>query len=208
MRFILIDDHPLMRDGIVHMLRAQWPQCEVTCAGDAPAGLKLARAGADLILLDLGLPGVQGVEALAAIREGCPAIPVVVLTASDNRHDIEACLRAGARAYVGKDAAPDALMQVLASVLAGDTVFPASPGKPGPDAESTGDGLTARQREILHLVCAGHSNKEIALRLAVSDGTVKTHVTAIFQALGVVSRTQAILVARRYGWVQAEAAEP
>ncbi len=199
MRLLLVDDHPLVRDGIAQMLATVWPQADIRCADNAETGLALARMGADLILLDLGLPGMAGAEALTTLRHQYPDIPVIVITASDNRNDLEACVRAGARAFVGKNATPQALVEVINRVMAGDTVFPSASSRAAPAHDVSN--LTTRQCEILQLVCAGHPTKEIALRLFVGESTVKTHITAIFKALGVANRTQAVLAARRYGLV-------
>lgn len=203
MRFILIDDHHLFREGIAQLLRAWWPQCDVRFAGNASSGIELAREGADLILLDLGLPEMRGAEALTLFRRHFPAIPVVVVTASDSRLDIEASLRAGASAYVGKYAPPGVLMKTLERVMAGEIVFPVLSAKRPGDYETRG--LTARQSEVLRLMCEGRTNKEIAQQINVGEATVKTHVTAIFQALGVINRTQAVLAAQRYGWASMNA---
>lgn len=204
MRLLIIDDHPLFREGVAQMLRAVWPQAEVLCAGNAEAGLALARNGADLILLDMSLPGMAGAEALAAIRRQHPEIPVAVLTASEDRRDREASMRAGARAYINKATSPEALLDTVTRVIAGETVLPSTSRAASLAAAPAG--LTPRQREILDLICRGHPNKEIALRLNLAETTVKTHVTAIFQALQVVNRTQAVVAARRYGWVAPDSA--
>ena len=199
MRLVIIDDHPLFRDGVEQMLRAEWPQAEVVCASSAEAGMSLVRLGADLVILDLTLPGMTGASAVVALQSQCSA-PIVVLTASEDRRDLEASIRAGARAYLTKATSPDILLATLARVLAGEVVLTAVNSAP---MAGGSPGLTARQREILLLMCHGFPNKEIALRLDLGETTVKSHVAAIFSTLGVVNRTQAVLAAQRYGWVAA-----
>jgi len=195
MRLIVVDDHPLFREGIVQVLRTEWPQAEVLCADNALAGATMASRGADLVLLDLDLPGVGGAEAVGALCRASPGIPVAVLTASDDRRDIEAAMRLGARCFINKATPPEELLAIVSRVLAGEVVAPSRPEI----AAGVSRELTPRQREILSLICQGQPNKEIALRLTLSETTVKTHVTAIFHALGVVNRPQAVLAARRYG---------
>lgn len=198
MRVIIIDDHPLVRDGVTNWVRAVWPQADVQSAGSASAGFALARSSADVLLLDLDLPDAQGAEALAELRRIDPRLPVIVITGSDSRLDVEACIRAGARGYLRKDCSPDALIDAIKRVLDGETVFQSTDGsRAAPEVQ----GLTPRQQEILQLMCAGYPNKEIAQRIGVEESTVKTHVKAIFAALNVVNRTQAAAAARRYGWV-------
>ena len=199
MYIIVIDDHPLFCNGVVQMVRTACPQIEVECASSAEQGLGLARRGADLILLDLSLPGLEGSEAFAMLRRQCPDVPIAILTASDNRHDMEAAMAAGARAFLRKSDPPEELLNAILRILAGETVCSDKSHNALPAGLPVH--LTPRQREILHLLCRGHPNKEIALQLGLAETTVKTHITAIFQALGVVNRTQAVLAVRRHGWV-------
>jgi two-component system nitrate/nitrite response regulator NarL len=138
---------------------------------------------------------MSGAEAVAAFRRACPDAKLFVLTASEDHRDVQATLRAGANAYFSKAMPPDELCQAVLRALDGERIVAA--GSSG--ASSMTPDLSPRQREILELLCQGLSNKEIALRLDISDTTVKTHVSAIFVGLGVVNRTQAVLAARRFG---------
>jgi two-component system nitrate/nitrite response regulator NarL len=195
MNFLVVDDHPLFRDSAVQMLRTSLAGAELRDATNAESGLRLAAGWADAILLDLTLPGISGAEAVAAFRRACPDAKLFVLTASEDHRDVQATLRAGANAYFSKAMPPDELCQAVLRALDGERIVAA--GSSG--ASSMTPDLSPRQREILELLCQGLSNKEIALRLDISDTTVKTHVSAIFVGLGVVNRTQAVLAARRFG---------
>jgi len=199
MNILVVDDHPLFRDSAVQMLRTALPGVELRDAPSAEVGLRLATGWADLILLDLTLPGMSGAEAVSAFRRTCPNAKLFVLTASEDHRDIEATLRCGADAYFGKAMSPDQLCQAVLRAIDGERIVAGG---------ATGTGalthkFSPRQCEILELLCKGLSNKEIALRLNISDTTVKTHVSAIFIGLGVVNRTQAVLAARRYSLVPA-----
>lgn len=199
MNFLVVDDHPLFRDSVVQMLRTVLAGVEPRDAANAEAGLRLAAGWADVILLDLTLPGISGAEAVAAFRRACPDAKLFVLTASEDHRDVEATLRAGANAYFSKSMPPDQLCQAVLRALDGERIVAAG----GSGASALPLEFSPRQREILELLCQGLSNKEIALRLSIADTTVKTHVSAIFVGLGVVNRTQAVLAARRFGLVPA-----
>ena len=199
MNFLVVDDHPLFRDSVVQMLRTVLAGAELRDAASTETGLRLAAGWADVILIDLTLPGMSGAEAVAAFRRACPDAKLFVLTASEDHRDIDATLRAGANAYFGKAMPPDQLCQAVLRALDGERIVAAG----GTGADAVLPEISPRQREILELLCKGLSNKEIALRLNIADTTVKTHVSAVFIGLGVVNRTQAVLAARRYGLVPA-----
>ena len=184
---LVVDDHPLFREGVVQMLRTVLIGGELRAVATAEAGLAVAAGWADVIILDLSLPGMSGAEAVLAFRRACPDAKLCVLTASEDHRDIDATLRAGANAYFSKTLAPDALCQAVLRAMEGERVVDSASVSP------------PRQREILELLSQGLSNKEIALRSGIAETTVKTHISAIFTALGVVNRTQAVLAARRYG---------
>lgn len=197
MNVLLVDDHPLFREALSHLVRQLDPAAATLQAASAAEALELVRARADLslALFDLHLPGEDGIAALSQCRTLRPQLPMVVVSSSDSTRDQRRAFDAGARGYVVKTTPGEAIVAALRGVLAGEAHFPAAPF--GPTA--AGDGLTLRQMEVLLLMCEGHSNKTIASQLAISEQTVKVHVGAIFRALNVVSRTQAILAARQLG---------
>lgn len=207
MKFLLIDDHPLFRQGlkgIAQRLDGAAVVLEGASYGQAQA---LLDDDLDLVLLDLRLPDMDGLEALAAIRAGFPALPVVIVSASENKQDIMAALRLGALGFVSKASSADVLENALRLVLAGDVYLPSglmlSADGTGADwprnPEGVSRGLTDRQAQVMRLMAKGESNKQIARALNLSESTVKVHVTAILRALGVSSRAQAIVAALQQG---------
>jgi DNA-binding NarL/FixJ family response regulator len=200
---LVVEDHPLYRDALTLVLRQIFGTAGVAAASSAEEGLRLAQqSGAlALILLDPGLPGMNGVEALAAFRKLRPGVPLVAISASEDRRDVEAALRAGAIAFVSKAASTDVVSDLVRRVCAGEVREPVWISASGIQAlvDEPAQDLTPRQREILGLLCQGHPNKEIGLRIGLAEVTVKMHVSSIFKALGVANRTQAVLEARRRG---------
>jgi len=197
---LLVDDHPLFRNALTALLEERGG-CRVLAVSSAEEALqKLRDASPDLILLDLGLPGVSGADAIALIHGACDA-PILVVSASEHRQEISAALRAGAGAVVSKGVTREVLRDAMDQALAGS--FPEQkwlrPAGSFTMSDDTGRGLTSRQQEIVTLLMDGHSNKEIGMRLGLAEITVKTHLTAIFRLLGVVNRTQAVVTIRRLG---------
>jgi DNA-binding NarL/FixJ family response regulator len=196
MNALVIDDHPLYRGALATLARSLFGPDAVQEAAAAEMALGV-RAPPDLVLLDFRLPALNGAEAVKAFRQRFPNALVIVISASEDRREAQAAMRAGARAFVHKTASMEAIADVIQRVLEGATIEPrwdAGAGQAPAAAE-----LTSRQLEILGMLCEGISNKEVALRLGLAVITVKTHVSAIFRALGVVNRTQAAMAARRLG---------
>lgn len=193
---LVVDDHPLYRGALATLVRSLFGADAVHEAGAAEAGLGLATRP-DLVLLDFRLPALNGAEAVAAFRQRFPQAVIMVVSASVERREAQAAMRAGARAFVHKTESMEAIADVIRQVVAGATVEPrwVAEGTQAPG----GTDLTSRQLEVLTMLCEGLSNKEIALRLGLALITVKMHVSAIFRSLGVVNRTQAALAARRLG---------
>jgi len=208
MKTLLADDHPLMRAGVRQVLSQLEPPVEIIDAHDYPSlfAQTALHPDLDLALVDLNMPGFIGMQGIAQYRNRFPDVPLVVLSASESAHDIRNALEAGALGYIPK-AAPTAVMLVaLRQVLAGDLFVPTclGNGHGGPHAVVPVDlevlrdsGLTARQREVARLLAQGSANKAIAAMLAMSESTVKVHTTAIFRALGVSNRTEAMLAIQR-----------
>lgn len=198
---LVVDDHPLFRKALVGLLEDIDPTACVLTAASAEDGLQKARESRlDLILLDLGLPGAAGVDAITLFRKVCDA-PIAVVSASEHRQEVAAVTRAGASVVVSKGVSMDTLRDVVQQALS-HTLPEQKWVRPAGSltvADEFGRGLTTRQQEIATLLMNGHSNKEIGIRLGLAEITVKTHLTAIFRLLGVVNRTQAVVAIRRLG---------
>ncbi len=201
---LVVEDHPLYRDALVHLLHAILGESKVTSVSSVEEGVRSAANISELrlILLDVGLPGLSGTEAVMAMRRTCPNATLIVVSASEDRRDVTAALRAGAQFFVSKTIGTDILSDIVRRVLAGELPEqPAWISQSGKAAflEESLPSLTPRQRQVLVLLSNGYSNKEIGLRLDLAEVTVKMHVSSIFRALGVANRTQAVLAARRLG---------
>lgn len=201
-RVLVVDDHSLLRTGVANIINLE-PALEVVA--EAANGLDAIEAyrtfQPDVVLMDLRMPGMEGVEAVRQIREIDPHARVIVLTTYDADEDIARALQAGAKAYILKDIAADALVACIRDVLAGKTYL--APSAAAKLAERvTQVQLTPRELAALRLLANGHSNKEIATALGISERTVKTHLGHLFEKLGVTSRTEAVRVATRRGLVR------
>jgi DNA-binding NarL/FixJ family response regulator len=215
LKVLVIDDHPLVQEGVAAALESLGHDTRVMSARDAEHGMAMAAANPDLdlVLLDLALPGMSGFGLISRLHERFPSLPVVVLSALEDPENVRQAINSGAMGFVPKSAPTRVLLEVLQQVLAGNVSVPAelqggsglANGSAGAAAmdqpQSVPDVglLTLRQLEVLSRVCQGKTNKQIATELGLSEKTVKAHVTAIFKVLGVVNRTQAVLVARRIG---------
>lgn len=213
-RLLLIDDHALLRRGLAELLNAEAGFRVVGQAGSGPEGIELARRLLPgLILLDLHMPGLSGLETLARLKEALPDSLVVVLTASDRQDDLLAALRGGADGYVLKDSEPEALVGYLQGCRKGRVTLDASlggllAGSAGESASAKGEGeLTERERQTLALIAEGRSNKLIARELGISDGTVKVHVRHLLSKLDLHSRLELAAWAHRGGFVSRRAAQ-
>lgn len=217
-RVLLVDDQALLRMGFGMILEAE-PDIEVVGeAADGRAGIDLARTTRpDVVLMDIRMPGVDGIEATSRIvvAGGDPSPRVLVLTTFDLDEYVFAALRAGASGFLLKDAPPPVLLAAIRAVAAGDAVL--APGAtrrmlenfgarlPDPERSERADAvtgkLTGRELEVFTLMAAGHSNREIAQRLFLSEGTAKTHVGRILAKLDLRDRVQAVVLAYESGLV-------
>jgi DNA-binding NarL/FixJ family response regulator len=205
-RILIVDDHALVREGLATLLRSLSPGASVAHAGTFSEAMSLAASGPfTLALVDLQLPDQPGFGFIERLRAEYPEIPVVVVSAHEDRDSVIRALDLGAKAFIPKSADVDRVREGLAAVLDGrvflpDAVRSASGGAP---AGETGDGqdwnLTDRQTEVLALLVAGLPNKLIARRLEIAESTVKIHVSAILRELRVASRTQALIAVARAG---------
>ncbi|MCA1979877.1 MAG: response regulator transcription factor [Thiobacillus sp.] len=207
MKTLLADDHPLMREGVRQVLAQLEPGIEIVDAHDYPSlfAQTALHADLDLALVDLNMPGLVGLQGITQFRHRFPDIPLVVLSASESPHDIRSALEAGALGYISKSAPTETMLAALRQVLAGDLYVPDclaehadAADTPATDVNATAlAGLTARQREVARLLGHGFTNKAIGSMLGMTETTVKVHVTAIFRALGVGNRTEAVVAMQR-----------
>ena len=204
-RVLLVDDHPILRVSLSRLLDAE-PDIEVVGAIDdgSQAVALIAQTAPDVVLMDLSMPVMDGVDATRAIVASGATAKVVVLTSFSDRERIHEALEAGAIGYLLKDAEPDDLLRGVRAAARGD--WPIDPRAArlllggGP---TSGPRLSAREHEVLELVAAGLANKLVARKLGISERTVKAHLTRIFEQLGVTDRTQAALWAQQHGMVRA-----
>ena len=199
---LVVDDHPLMRLGISAMIDSQPDMRAVGEAGSGEEAIALwSRAHPEIVLVDLKLPGMGGVEVIREIRRRGGCTKFVVLTTYEGDEDIHQALEAGAGGYVIKGMPAPVLLDALRRVHAGNRYLPRPVAKilesRMPDSE-----LSPRERDVLRLIVAGKSNKEIAAELGISRATVKFHVSVIFSRMGVEDRTQAAVAALQRGLVR------
>ena len=216
MAVLIVDDHPLFREGLKQVLQGLAEGTEVIAEGDAARALELAasRADLDLVLIDLSMPGMDGFTALARFASQAPGLPVVVVSANEDATEVRRALALGAVGYIPKSTPPNQLLDALRLVLGGGMYVPplllraaqpraaAQVREPAAGDDRSPQSLTDRQLAVLALLSLGKSNKLIARELDLAEKTVKAHVTSVFRVLGVVNRTQAALEARRLGLVK------
>jgi DNA-binding NarL/FixJ family response regulator len=204
---LIADDHPVVRQGLRVFLELQ-PDIEVVGeAGDGTQAAQLAQElDPDVVLLDLVMPGTDGVTAIEMMADAKVRSRVLIVTSFGEHRTVVPAIRAGARGYVSKGVEPSALAAAIRAVAAGHVLLgqEVAGALLGPDMQhGPGNGadpqLTAREREVLDLIARGRSNREIARALTVSEKTVKTHVSSVLMKLGVADRTQAALWAVRHG---------
>jgi DNA-binding NarL/FixJ family response regulator len=214
MKILIADDHALFREGLRYMLQELEREVAVLEARSASEAMELVgdHDDLDLILLDLSMPGLDGFAGLQMLRKRFPEIPVVVVSASEEQRDVKRALDGDASGYIPKSTTGRGMLDALRQVLDGEVYVPSlnhspvasetgGPKAPRPAASSGNHdaALTPRQREVLALMCEGHSNKAIARILGMAEGTVKIHVTAILRAMNVTNRTQAVILAGQRG---------
>jgi DNA-binding NarL/FixJ family response regulator len=206
-RFIIVDDHPLFRGALSQALGDAFAKAEVLEAGSLDELTdQLANASeVDLILLDLAMPGVHGVSGLLYLRAQHPEIPVAVVSASDDLGTIRQCLDCGASGFIPKSQPVDRIRDAIRKILQGEVWLPADvdlasiPAGETAELVSRMSTLTPQQVRVLMMLGEGLLNKQIAFKLGVSEATIKAHVSAILQKLGVDSRTQAVIAISKIG---------
>jgi DNA-binding NarL/FixJ family response regulator len=193
LKILIADDHSLVRDGLRIALSELPVPAEIVEAADAN---EVHRAMADnpdinLVILDLHMPGANKLELLKLLCNAHPDIPVVVLSATENRHTMQRAIEHGAAGFIPKSCANSVLLSALQLVLSGAVYIPSE--------MLANEAFTGRQMDVLELLASGHSNKVIARELGVSEHTVKIHLSAIFRILGVSNRTEAAIACRDQG---------
>jgi DNA-binding NarL/FixJ family response regulator len=205
MKILLADDHALFREGMRYVLRELAESVALLEAADCDSALRHAadHPDIDLVLLDLNMPGVDGFAVLDLFSSRYPALPVVILSASNQQGHMQRALNAGALGFIPKETTGMVMLNALRLVLSGGIYVPPSIAlKESPETRGVKSGhlesqaFTPRQQETLKLLVQGYSNKEIARRMDLAEATVKMHITAIFKSLGVSNRTQAVLAAK------------
>jgi two-component system, NarL family, nitrate/nitrite response regulator NarL len=212
MRFLIVDDHAVLRNGLTALLRQVEPEASVLEASDAAQGLELVMRHADLdaAFIDLEMPGIRGIPVIEEFGKRRPDLPIIVFSASEDPRDVRQALAAGALGYVPKSASATTLIAAVRLVLQGEVYVPplmlndaaSEPTRAAAAETAPAAGrLTERQAEVLRRIALGQSNKEIANALDLSEKTVKVHVSGVFRTLNVVNRAQAAHAARQAGLV-------
>lgn len=193
--YLLVDDHVLFRKGLSLLLHER-PGCgEVSEAESLEEALALSMTAPDVILLDVKLPGVRGIDGIGLLKGRWPAALIFIVSALESDDAITEATASGADGYISKSAHPESLVEEIEEAIGRGGAMPAS--ATAPDTR-----LTARQLEILALICEGHSNKLIAKDLSLAENTVRRHVQDILEFFHVDSRTEAIAAARRRGYAE------
>lgn len=225
MKILVADDHKLVRDGLKPFLQELAPDVEVLDAANMDEALATASAVPDLglVLLDLMMPGMDGLKGLEALRAKCPGVPVVIVSGFSSRDHVVAAVQAGAAGFIPKTVSGTAMVNALRLVLSGEKYLPSStffddPANPtmmmppNMGRSTTGgvpapfDKLSRREAEILALLVEGRTNKEIALCLDLQEITIKVHLRNVYRKIGAANRAQAVRIAMSSGWVPAGAA--
>lgn len=197
MQILVVDDHALFRECLCHVLNQIEGEITTVEASSCDEAIQYASEyhRLDLVLLDLNMPGMDSFESLDLFSTRFPALPVVILSASILRTDVQRALDKGAVGFIHKDTTTAVLLNALRMILSGGIYVPPNLAQSSQDSQSgqVMSGLTPRQRQVLALMSEGHSNKVIASDMELSVATVKMHITAIFRQLGVSNRTQAAL---------------
>ena len=221
LQVLLADDHALFRDGMRYVLQQLSDEIEIICAGNFGETMRQAEANPtlDLALLDLNMPGSHGVGSIRIFNQKFPGIPLVVISGSDQRTDIECVMEYGAMGFISKMSSSKIMVSALRVVLDGGIYLPPQLGSETEAADSLSKptlsdtdrsqapansyGLTRRQLEVLQHLADGFSNKEMALKMNLAEGTIKVHVAGVFQVLLVNNRMEAVRKAQNLGLIPA-----
>lgn len=196
MRVIIADDHPLFRTALSHAVAKVWDGALVVEASSASEARRELEGGAEALLLDLHMEDSSGLSVLMDLRQDFPALPIVIVSASEEPRVFAAAQQLGAAGFIPKSSGLDEMRASLSAVRDGDHAFPENDAGEDDDLERMAS-LTPAQRRILGAIRQGLLNKQIAYEQDISEATVKAHITAIFRKLGVSNRTQAVLLAAK-----------
>lgn len=213
-RVLLAEDHTLMREMTRHLLEQAGVEVVAEAADGVDAVALTLRHHPDIVLMDIAMPRLNGVEATRQIKKQCPATAILVLTAFDDDQYVAALLEAGAAGYLLKTMKASELVDAVFRIEAGEAVLHPNIAKklmqrftknaqPQPEGKAE-QRLSEREKEVLHLAAIGRGNKEIAAQMGLSERTVQTHLSRIFHKLGVASRTEAVISGLRQGWLRLE----
>ncbi|HTH15039.1 MAG TPA: response regulator transcription factor [Magnetospirillum sp.] len=223
MKILVADDHKLVRDGLKPFLQELAPDVNILDAANIDEALAASAANNDigLVLLDLMMPGMDGLKGLEALRAKCPDTPVVIVSGFSSRDHVVAAVQAGAAGFIPKTVSGTAMVNALRLVLSGEKYLPSStffddpsnqmtmpmaaPAKPA-GVPPPFDKLSRREAEILALLVEGRTNKEIAICLDLQEITIKVHLRNVYRKIGAANRAQAVRIAMSSGWVPAGAA--
>jgi len=214
----IVDDHPFFRQGILDVLNVETDIEVIAESDDGAEALELlGDIQPDVVLMDVNLPNLNGLQVTKQLKEQCPDVNVIILTAYDDEEQVYRAIRIGASAYFAKDVTPGQLLDTVRAVAEGYYVIEGRRMTPAQaeqwllelyrrygikPEDATFSPLTNREMEVLEQIIEGLSNKEIAYRLGISHQTVKNHITSILSKMNLSDRTQAAIYALRHGWVQ------
>jgi DNA-binding NarL/FixJ family response regulator len=192
---LIIDDHDLYRSGLRAALSANMPHTKIFEAGSIDEAIRGSADSLDAIVLDFRLPGLNGAEGIKLLRKKWPLVPVLMLSSQNDPDTVRLALERGAAGFASKADTADNIVTAINRILRGQTAAPPAGG------DKTFLRMSPRQCEVLELLCQGLPNKQIALRLSLSENTVRVHVQAVYGFLQVTSRSEAIIVARSRGLI-------
>jgi len=197
---MIVDDHAMFRTGVKMILMQVGEAAGISEACSIKEAFDFSESGVDLILLDIHMPGLNGIDGIKPIRDKFSKVPIIILSASSEINDMQKAKELGASGFMNKAALAEEMVSSINRVLGGKTCFPDDVDSAEYDSKaSLSSTLTPRQIEVLIYLCEGKSNKLIARELEMSENTVRVHVSAILSALGAVNRSEAILIAQKEG---------
>ncbi len=203
MNILIVDDHALFRQGMTYILNEMNPDVITLEASTSKQAIQIAQddPNLSLILMDLSMPDMDGIDTMRVIQSKVPTIPIVMLTASESLLDMKQALDSGAMGYIAKSVTASIMISAIKLVLSGGIYIPSAMVRvnQNADIDRSQHYLTPRQTDVLRLLLDGQSNKQAARNLNLSESTVKSHIAAIFKVLNVANRTQAALAAKKAG---------
>lgn len=196
---LIVDDHSLFRTGLKMILTQIGNARGISEADSVKEALDFCESGVDVVLLDIHMPGINGIDGIKPLRDRFGSVPIIMLSANNDHAAMVQAKALGASGYLNKAASADEMVGSICKVMAGGTCFSDDFDSVASNADKLGNSLTPRQVEVLMYLCEGKPNKLIARELEMSENTVRVHVSAILATLGASNRTEAILIAQREG---------